>query len=241
MMEVKHVIRVAICEDDESYATQLLSFLSEYQKETGASLKTDLFRDGQQLLFNYKTDYDILLLDIEMPKMNGVDAAKEIRKLDPSVTILFVTNMAQYALEGYTVQAKAYLLKPLNYYGFYLEMESAIAALKSRSTDYLLVSTEDGTVKLPAGRVVYIETDGHDLLYHTTDDKTYRSRSSMKDADAKLSALSFARSSVSYLVNLAYVTQVSGDTVTVNGSTLPLSRNKRKDFMAALTAYVGRR
>ena len=235
------MIHIAICEDDEAYASQLLSFLSDYQKETGDSFKTDVFRDGQQLLFNYQTDYDILLLDIEMPKMSGMEAAKEIRKVDPSVTILFVTNMAQYALEGYTVQAKAYLLKPLNYYGFYLEMQSAIASLKSRNIDYLLVSTDDGTIKLPAGKVVYVETDGHDLLYRTASGETYRSRSSMKEADAKLTQFSFARSSVSYLVNLAYVTQVTGDTITANGTALPLSRNKRKDFMAVLTAYVGRR
>ena len=174
------MIRLAICEDDDSYVKQLLTFLSDYMKETGETFQTDVFHNGQQLLFNYTTDYDILLLDIEMPKMNGMEAARKIRQQDPSVTILFITNMAQYAIEGYTVQAKAYLLKPLNYFGFFLEMQSAIASLKAKSSNYLLVNLEDSTVKLPAGKVTYVETDGHDLLYHTTEGTVYRSRCSMK-------------------------------------------------------------
>lgn len=235
------MIRVGIVEDDPRYAEQLKSFLSDYTRESGETFRTSVFSDGAQLVFDYQPDYDILLMDVEMPKMNGIDAAREVRKIDQEVTILFVTSMAQYAIEGYRVQAKAYLLKPLNYIGFSLEMQSAIASLKNRTTRYLLVNSEDSTVKLPAGRITYLETDGHDLVYHTADGKIYRTRSSMKEADASLRNLSFARSSVSFLVNLAYVQRVTQDTVTVDGALLQLSRQKRKDFLAALTAYVGRR
>ena len=235
------MIRIGIVEDDETCAAQLQRFLADYTRDTGESFRTSVFDNGAQLVFDYKLEYDILLMDIEMPKMNGIEAAREVRKSDPAVTILFVTNMAQYAIEGYSVQAKAYLLKPLNYYGFFLEMQSAIASLDSRRRSDVLVSVEDRLVKLPAGRITYIETDGHDLKYHTSDGDTYRTRSSMRDADAALSGLCFARAGVSYLVNLAYVSSLTSDTVTVNGVPLPLSRSKRKEFLAALTEYVGRR
>ena len=198
------------------------------------------FSDGAQLVFDYRPDYDILLMDIEMPKLSGMDAARQVRALDPAVTILFVTNMAQYAIDGYSVQAKAYLLKPLNYYGFALEMQGAIAALQRRGSDFVLLNTDDGVVKVPESQIVYIETDGHDLVFHGLN-TLYRTRMTMKEADQRFSGRSFARSSVSYLVNLAYVTSVSADTVTVNGAALPLSRNKRRDFLSALTEYVGKR
>lgn len=235
------VVRIGIVEDDESYIDKVQQYLSDYARDTGETFRTRVFRDGQQLTFDYRPEYDILLMDVEMPKMNGIEAAREVRKTDPSVTILFITNMAQYAIEGYSVRARAYLLKPLNYVGFSLEMQSAIAALTDRRSSDILVNTEDGVVKLPAGRISFVETDGHDLLYHTADSKTFRARSSMKDADASLSSLSFARASVSFLVNLAYVSHLTNDTVTVNGTRLPLSRAKRKDFLSALTEYVGRR
>ena len=235
------MIRVGIVEDDEGYIAQLQRFLKDFTRETGETFRTRVFHNGEQLVFNYEPEYDLLLMDIEMPRMNGIQAAKEIRKQDPAVTIIFVTNMAQYAIEGYSVQAKAYLLKPLNYYGFSLEMQSAIQSMQRRSHSEVLVSTEDRTVKLPAGRITYVETDGHDLLYHASDGQVYRTRSSMKEADAALSELSFARASVSYLVNLSFVSHMTGDTVTVDGTALPLSRAKRKDFLAALTQFVGRR
>ena len=234
------MIRVGLVEDDEDYRRELCGFLDRYTAEYGETFHVRCFSDGAQLVFDYKPDYDVLLMDIEMPKLSGMDAARQVRALDPAVMILFVTNMAQYAIEGYSVQAKAYLLKPLNYYGFALEMQSAIASLQRRGTEYLLLSTDDGIVKVPESHIIYIETDGHDLLFHGLNE-VYRTRMSMKEADQRFSGRSFARSSVSYLVNLAYVTGVSADTVTVRGETLQLSRNKRKDFLSALTAHVGRR
>ena len=235
------MVRIGIVEDDELYIAKIQQYLSDFARDTGETFRTRVFRDGQQLVFDYQPDYDILLMDVEMPKMNGIDAAKEVRKSDSSVTILFITNMAQYAIEGYSVRARAYLLKPLNYIGFSLEMQSAIAALENRHCSEVLINTADGMVKLPAGKISFVETDKHDLLYHTEDAKTFRTRSSMKDADAFLSSISFARASVSYLVNLAYVSHLTNDTVTVNGAILPLSRARRKEFLSALTEYVGRR
>lgn len=234
------MIRVGIAEDDEGYRRQLHGFLERYTAEYGETFQVKTFSDGAQLVFDYRPDYDVLLLDIEMPKLSGMEAARQIRALDPAVTIIFVTNMAQYAIEGYSVQAKAYLLKPLNYYGFALEMQGAIAALQRRGNEFLLLSTDDGIVKVPESQITYIETDGHDLLFHSQS-TVYRTRMSMKEADQRFSGRSFARSSVSYLVNLAYVTSVTADTVTVGGAAIQLSRNKRKDFLSALTAYVGRR
>ena len=232
------MIRIGIAEDDQFYIEQIQSYLNQYMKETGETFSVRVFRDGLQLVFDYKPEFDILLLDVQMPKMDGITAAKRIRKVDREVAILFITNMAQYAINGYEVRARSYILKPINYYGFYLELQEAIASLKRRDVKSLLLTTEDGMVKVPVGKVLYVENQKHDLYIHTVD-QVIRMRSAMKDMEERLAGCFFARSSVSYLVNLAHVSGISGDMVLIEGEKLPISRQKRKEFIAALTAYIG--
>lgn len=232
------MIRIGIAEDDQVYVDQIQNFLNQYRKETGETFSVRVFRDGFQLAFDYKPEFDILLLDVEMPKMDGITAAKRIRKVDQEVVILFITNMAQYAINGYEVRARSYILKPINYYGFFLELQEAIASLKRRDVKALLLTTEDGMVKVPVGKVLYVENQKHDLYIHTTE-TVIRIRSAMKDMEERLTGCFFARSSVSYLINLAHVSGISGDMVLVEGEKLPISRQKRKEFISALTAYIG--
>lgn len=232
------MVRIGIAEDDQAYIDQIQAYLNQYMKETGETFSIRVFRDGFQLAFDYQPVFDILLLDVQMPKMDGITAAKRIRKVDQDVEILFITNMAQYAINGYEVRARSYILKPINYYGFYLEMQEAIASLKRREVNSLLLTTEDGMIKVPVGKVRYVENQKHDLYIHTTDN-VIRIRSAMKEMEQRLSGCFFARSSVSYLINLAHVSGISGDMVLVDDEKLPISRQKRKEFISALTAYIG--
>ncbi len=232
------MIRIGIAEDDQAYIDKIQEYLNRYMRETGVTFSITVFRDGMQLAFDYRPVYDILLLDVQMPRLDGISAAKRIRRIDQEVVILFITNMAQYAIDGYSVHARAYILKPINYYGFKLELQEAIASLKRREVDALLLTTEDGMVKVPVGKVLYVENQKHDLLIHTSEE-TIRIRSAMKQIEERLKDCYFARSSVSFLVNLAHVTGIAGDMVLMGNEKLPISRQKRKEFIAALTAYIG--
>jgi len=104
------MIRIALVEDDPAYAEQLLSYLKEYEKESKERISVQTFSDGEDIVTEYRADYDIILMDVEMKFMDGMSAAEEIRKMDTEVVIIFITNMPQYAIQGYRVDALDYEL-----------------------------------------------------------------------------------------------------------------------------------
>lgn len=112
------MIRIAIVEDEEQYVQQLTEYLQEYQKSSNEEIDITVYRDGDEITSKYKSQFDIILMDIQMKFVNGMTAAEEIRSVDSSVVIIFITNMTQYAIQGYKVGAMDYILKPISYFAF---------------------------------------------------------------------------------------------------------------------------
>ena len=99
------MIHLAIVEDDQEYAEILKKYAEKFAKENNLALKIDLFSDGMEIAEDYHPKWDLIFLDVEMPHMNGISTAKAIRKMDQTVIIMFITNMAQFAIKGYEVDA----------------------------------------------------------------------------------------------------------------------------------------
>lgn len=117
---------IAIVEDEKEDSKQLQAYLKQYEEEHDTKFKVSVFFDGAEILENYQSIYDIILLDIEMPKVNGMDAAEQIRKVDSDIVLMFITNMAAYAIRGYEVEALDFVMKPVTYYSFAMKMTRAI-------------------------------------------------------------------------------------------------------------------
>lgn len=112
------MIRIAIVEDEETYINQFTEYLQNYQKTTNEEIDVTVYRDGDEITSKYKSQYDIILMDVQMKFIDGMTAAQEIQNVDSKVIIIFITNMSQYAIHGYKVGALDYILKPVSYFSF---------------------------------------------------------------------------------------------------------------------------
>lgn len=236
------MIKIAIVEDEAAVRDQLTDYVRRYTRQYGTEFEVTCFTDGDEILENYRPAFDIIFLDVEMKRLNGMETAQRIRELDDDVLLIFITNMAQYALKGYTVQARSYILKPVNYYGLSMELQEAIDYInrnRRQNGRALLLPSGGGIDRVNLSDITYIESQRHNLFIHTTGG-VLRIRESMNAMEANIDDPAFARCGVSFLINLAWVSGITeGREVLVGGDRVPISRQKYKDFMAALSEYLG--
>lgn len=232
------MINIAIVEDEKKYQELLISYFDNFTENKGEKFHIVCFDNPVDFLTGYKSNYDIVLMDIELPDFNGIEASRKLRRLDNSVTLIFVTNMAQFAVIGYEVNAYDYIVKPVSYYDFALKLERAIAKIKGENTVKINIPVDDAVMCVTTADLKYIEVIGHSLIFHTLNGD-YSATGRLKAYEQKLASCGFARCNNCYLVNLRYVTAIKGFTVTVDGEELLISHPKRKDFRRALNEYLG--
>ena len=232
------MIRIAIVEAEPQYSTQLEGFVRDFSRESGLAMEVTVYSDGDELVERYKAQFDIILLDVEMPFLDGMTAAELIRRQDPEVVIIFITNMAQYAIRGYAVDAMDYVLKPVSYFAFSQRLSRAIRRMKNRQRHFFTIPVKGGALKLDAGELYYLESQGHSLIFHTAGGD-HTSTGSMAQWEEKLVPLGFFRCNKGYLVNLEHVDGFQDGCALVNGEQLVVSRPRKGAFLEALAGYAG--
>lgn len=228
------MIHIAIVEDDNSWAELLADYLHRYEAEYGESFHIRRYHDGYEIVEKYPGDLEIILMDIEMGLMDGMEAAEQIRKIDEGVEIIFVTNMAQYAIRGYRVRALDYILKPLEYRPFAESIRRVIRTIRSTKEKYLTISTRNGNFRVELMQILWVESRGHRLTFHLEETSIETTVYTMKDLEEELKEDGFARCNSGCLVNLRKVESFTDKEVVVKGSPLPVSRGRKAAFMEAL-------
>lgn len=231
------MFRIAIVEDEDLYVNQLQEYIQTYQQESGNEIHVQIFRDGEDILENYRGEFDIILMDIQMRFMDGMTAAERIREVDGDVVIMFITNMVNYAIKGYEVDALDYVLKPVTYFSFSQKLNRAIGRVKKRERRSITINISSGIQKLEISDIYYIESEGHTLVYCTRRGE-FRSRGKMKEVEETLAPFGFFRSNKGYLVNLKHVDGVKDGCCLVCQKKLLISRSRKNEFLEALSNYM---
>lgn len=231
------VIRIAIVEDEEKYIDQLTEYIQRFGAQTGRAVTTRVFRDGEDIADGYRPEYDVILMDIQMQFMDGMTAARLIRERDSDVIIIFITSMAGYAIEGYEVRAFDYVLKPVSYDMFSRKLARAAEHIRPADGRCVVIRGKDGAVKLDAAKVLYVESSGHQMVYHTAGG-VYSVRGRLDDLERELIPAGFFRINRGYLVNLYHVTAVRDKCCVVAGDNLAISRSRRAELMDALAKIL---
>lgn len=232
--------RILIVEDTPTEADRLSAFLSRYADETNEALTVERLTNAVDFL-ERRPRADLIFMDIQMPGINGMEAAEILRGYDEETPLIFVTNLAQYAVEGYAVNALDFLVKPVTYDAFRPRMDRAVRAMHRKAGATIALPSPDGERIVSVRDIGYVDMLRHDLYYHLTREaEPLRLRSSMKVAEEQLSPHGFLRISSGCLVNMAQVKLVrQGSVVLGNGTELYFSRARKRMCLEALANYVG--
>lgn len=228
------MIRVAVIEDDPSSMKQIKDLLDRYQRETQTLVSLICFKNAELFLTDYRSVYDVILMDIDLPGISGMEAASILREHDDRVTLIFVTAFGQYALQGYRVSATDYFVKPIPYTDLKMRLDQvrSIVRMEERT---ISIPIKNGTKRVPVSRIYYIETTGHILNYYTAGGVFSMRGKPLKSLEQDLCRDGFCRCNASDLVNLRHCEQIAGNEVLVAGKKLKITRIKRKEFIERLS------
>ena len=232
------MLLIAIVDDDPKDASLLKGFVEEYCARNQIAAMTHHFTGGLALIRAPET-YDIIFLDIQMGRLDGLETARLLRKINRDSILVFVTNMAQFAIKGYEVDALDFILKPATGDAIDYVMDKAMRRLDGGGAKaQFSLKTSDGTISLSANDITYVEVFDHNLVYHTTRGE-YTVRGRLSDVSEKLSPDRFVMCNRSFIVNLRHVSNVTSDYLLIGDTRISVSKSHRKELMKRFSSFLG--
>ncbi|MDE5932885.1 MAG: LytTR family DNA-binding domain-containing protein [Lachnospiraceae bacterium] len=228
--------RLAICDDEQADVVYLQSLLEKWAESTRTALKIENYPSAEAFLFQYEEDkaFDLLLLDIEMGKMSGLELARKIRQENRTVQIIFITGYMEYIGEGYDVEALHYLIKPVTAEKLFAVLDRAAKRLEAKEKE-LCLALPGTVVRIPFREIRYLEVQRNYVTVHGAE--AYTVKKTLNELEEELDE-SFGRTGRSYIVNLHFVKKITKTQVILkDGSELPLSRNFYEKMNRAMIQY----
>ncbi len=234
------MLKIAIVEDEGQEAKKLEEFLRRYLAKKEMSWEVVHFSNAEDFLERCRSGYQLLFMDIELPGMNGMDACRKLRSFDKSMTIVFTTNLVQYAVDGYEVDAVDFMVKPIQYYDFSMKMQKVMVNIRQKSDKKIELKCTSGAYVAWVSNIDYVEVMRHYLIYHVKG-KEYRVRGVMREVERELRLYGFSRCNNSFLVNMGRVEAVQDGMLLIEGyeTGLPIGRTYKETFLMEFTNYLG--
>lgn len=234
------MFKIAICDDEEILIHTLKENLDRYAEDAGVEFCYQTYSDGSELIAKYQSDFDLIFMDIKMEKLNGLKTAEEIRKMDSTVGLVFLTSLKQYVWKGYEYGAVNYLLKPVKYNVLKMELDRYFARYQGKEEPYLSFANNNGKYKVLYKNLSYAETSRRNVMLHFDGQEQIIYKTMKEVSSLLLQQPQFACCHKSFVVNLSFAKSIEGmELVLTTGEHIPISQPKRKDFMVKLTDYWG--
>lgn len=230
--------KLALCDDERFAREQILLLLRHFQEEYQEHLEITQFSSGEELLEHMAPDTQILLLDIKMGGLSGMDTARKLRERHPQLCILFITTMTQCALEGYDVHAFGFLVKPVRYESLARQLKDAITMLSHQRGQTISLKRQDSLAVFYSNDILYFEVYGRTMVVVTTHgQETFNIP--LRDVERQVAGMGFLRCHKSFLVNAFHIQKIGLTSVFLsNGQEIALSKHRRAQFLLEYSQYI---
>ena len=233
-------MRIAVCDDDEQDLAQLMELITEYQLSRRTSNDCRFFNNGIDFLCDMRGgNYDLILLDVLMPGINGVQVAQELRALDKNVKLIFISSSPEFAVESYEVGAYYYLLKPADAATLFPLLDRVRNELFMQEEQGFVLKDRKGVIMISFAGLEYVEVINKTVSFYMSDGTIHKVTATLAEAEEKLlSRPEFIKPHRSYLVNLKYVQSIGVSCIVMkNGHNIPVSRRRRKQIQDAYVDF----
>ena len=230
--------KIAVCDDDTEQRTYILDQVTSWAKKNRHLTEIKVYADAKAFFFDWaeEKDFDILLLDIEMPEISGIELAKAVRRENSTVQIVFITGFYEYFSDGFDVSALHYLIKPVDAAKLYPVLDKAVSNLTYRQRS-VLISTAEGDIKVSLADILYVESENVYVIVHTVHGN-YRMRMTLGKFSEQLDE-TFFKVHRSFVVGLKYIKKITRAEITmINSDMVPISRGMYDSVHAALIKYL---
>ena len=233
--------KIAVCDDEREILKQLSVYLGQIQKELGDEFVIFYYSSAADLVAMMPRDIQIVLLDIGMSPMTGMEAARKLRAEGLDFTLIFITSMVEYALEGYDVHAFAFLSKPVLYPSLYHQLKEAFQRIDKEQSlkTVMVIDTNSGKETIDLSALVFAEVYQHETSF-VFEHGRKTSMMPLAEVEKQTARYGFFRCHKSYVVNLKKISRIDFSTVTVTtGDAVPISKYRRKEFLDAYSRFMG--